>query len=81
MSVAEKVKEIILKILDVKEDEVTPAATLIDDLQATSIDLVEIFTAFENTFDVEIDSKKGEKIVTVQDAIDMLNTAIAEKGA
>jgi len=81
MTVEEKVKEILLRILDIKEEEIVPQASFIQDLHATSIDLVEIFTAFENAFDVEIDSKVGEKIITVQNAIDFLKSALDQKGA
>ena len=81
MSVEEKVKEILLEILDIKEEDIVPTATFIDDLKATSIDLVEIFTAFQNTFDVNIDEAQIAKVKTVQDAIDLLQSAIARKGA
>jgi acyl carrier protein len=80
MSAEAKVKEILLEILDVNEGEIVPAATFIDDLGATSIDLVEIFTAFENTFNVRIDSQAGGKVKTVQDAIDLVQVALGEKG-
>ena len=80
MSVEEKVKEILLEILDIKEEDIVPTATFIDDLKATSIDLVEIFTAFQNTFDVNIDEAQIAKVKTVQDAIDLLQSALAQKG-
>jgi acyl carrier protein len=80
MNVEEKVKEILLEILDVKEDDIVPTATFIDDLGATSIDLVEILTAFQNTFDVEINDVQASKLKTVQDAIDLIQSAIARKG-
>jgi acyl carrier protein len=80
MSAEAKVKEILLEILDVNEGEIVPAATFIDDLGATSIDLVEIFTAFENTFNVRIDSQAGGKVKSVQDAIDLVQVALGEKG-
>jgi acyl carrier protein len=81
MDVGAKVKEIILEILDVQEADIVPSATFIDDLGATSIDLVEIFTAFENTFDVRIDPQGGGKVETVQDAIDLVQNGLAQKGA
>jgi acyl carrier protein len=80
MSVDAKVKEILLEILDIKEEDIVPTATFIDDLGATSIDLVEIFTAFENTFNVRIDSQGGGKVKTVQDAIDLVEGGLGEKG-
>ncbi len=77
----EKVKEIVLEILDVKPEDVVPTAMFIDDLNATSIDLVEIITALQNTFDVNISEEEAQKIRTVQDAVDFLKTAIANKEA
>ena len=79
-STEEKVKEILLEILDIKEEDVVPTATFVDDLGATSIDVVEIMTAFENTFDLEIGPEHASKVKTVQDAIDLLKMAIDQKG-
>jgi acyl carrier protein len=81
MTVEEQVKEVLLEILDVKEEDIAPTATFIDDLKATSIDLVEIFTAFQNTFDVNIDEAQVAKVKTVQDAIDLVKSAVAQKGS
>jgi acyl carrier protein len=81
MNVEQKVKEILLEILDVKEEDIVPTATFIDDLKATSIDLVEILTAFQNSFDINIDEAQAAKLKTVQDAIDLLKSAIAQKQA
>jgi len=79
MIVEHKVKEILLEILDVKEEEIVPQASLIDDLRANSIDLVEIFTAFENTFDLEINDAQASKLKNVQDAVDFLKAKINQK--
>jgi acyl carrier protein len=82
MNVEEKVKEVLLEILDIKEEDIVPNARFIDDLKATSIDLVEIVTALQNTFDVNIDETQVTKMQTVQDAVDFLKAALAEqKGA
>jgi len=81
MSVEEKVKEIFLEILDVKEEDIVPTARFIDDLGATSIDLVEIFTAIQNTFDVNISEEQASKLTTVQEAVAYLQSVIAQKGA
>lgn len=81
MNVEEKVKEILLEILDVKEEDIVPTATFIDDLRATSIDLVEIFTAFQNTFDVNIGEEQVSKVRTVQDAIDLVKSVLSQKEA
>ena len=81
MNIEQKVKEILLDILDVQEKEIVPSASFIDDLKATSIDLVEILTAFQNAFDINIDESQASRLKTVQDAIDLLQTAVAQKEA
>ena len=79
-TVEEQVTEILLSILDVKPEEIVPTATLMD-LNATSIDIVEILTAIQNTFDVNITEEEAQKIRTVGDAIDRLKAALAAKDA
>ena len=80
MDVERKVKEILLEILDIKEEDIVPTATFIDDLKATSIDLVEILTAFQNTFDININESQASRLKTVQDAIDLIKASIATEG-
>lgn len=79
MTVDEKVRDIILKILDVKPRDVVSSASFRDDLKATSLDLVDILAAFQNTFNVEIDDQQALKINTVQDAVDFLNASIGPR--
>ena len=78
-TVEEKVKEVLLEILDVKPEDIVPTATFIDDLKVTSIDLVEILTALQNAFDVNITEEEAQKIRTVQDVVDYLKAALAKK--
>jgi acyl carrier protein len=78
MTVEEHVRAIILTILDVKEKDIVPSASLRDDLRATSLDLVDILTAFQNTFDVEIDDQQAAKLNTVQDAVDFLTSSLQQ---
>lgn len=80
-NVEEKVKSVLLEVLDVKPEAIVPTASFIDDLNATSIDIVEILTALQNTFDVNISDEEAQKIQTVQDAVNFLKAAIAQKGA
>jgi acyl carrier protein len=80
MDVERKVNEILLEILDIKAEDIAPTATFIDDLKATSIDLVEIFTALQNAFDIDIDEAHVAKVKTVQDATELVTAAIAAKG-
>ena len=79
VDVEAKVKAILLEILDVNEEEVVPAARVVDDLNATSIDLVEIVAALQNTFDVDIDDAQVARLRTVQDIVDSFKAAIAGK--
>ena len=69
MTVAEKVKEMIIKQLDSKESEVVPEARFIDDLGADSLDIVELLMALEDEYGLEIPDEDAEKIETVGDAI------------
>lgn len=69
MSVSEKVKEMIVKQLDVSKDAVVPEAKFIDDLGADSLDIVELVMALEDEFGIEIPDEDTEKMETVGDAI------------
>ncbi len=69
MSVAEKVRNIIVEQLGVDSDEVKPEASFTDDLGADSLDIVELVMAFEEEFDIEIPDEDAEKIATVQNAV------------
>ena len=56
---------------------VAPGASLVDDLGADSLDTVELVIAFETAFDVEIPQVDVDRIRTVQDAIDYIETRVA----
>jgi acyl carrier protein len=77
MSVAEKVKSIIVEQLGVDADEVTPAASFTDDLGADSLDIVELVMAFEEEFGIEIPDEDAENITTVQDAINYIDQHVS----
>jgi len=70
----ERIKEIIMEQLGVEEEQITPEASFIDDLGADSLDTVELVMAFEEEFDVEIPDEDAEKIRTVLDVIEYLNS-------
>ena len=72
MSVADKVKNIIVDQLGVDADEVTGAASFTDDLGADSLDIVELVMAFEEEFGIEIPDEDAEKIGKVQQAVDYI---------
>jgi acyl carrier protein len=74
----EKVKKIIVEQLGVEESEVTPEASITDDLGADSLDQVELVMAFETEFNIDIPDEEAEKIKTVGDAVIKID-ATAEK--
>ncbi|WP_341525043.1 acyl carrier protein [Nostoc sp. UHCC 0302] len=69
----EKVKKVIADQLEVAPEKIVPEARFTDDLQADSLDLVELVMALEEEFEVEIPDEDAEKILTVQDAADYIN--------
>ncbi len=72
MSVAERVKQIIVEQLGVDEAQVEPSASFVDDLGADSLDIVELVMAFEEAFDLDIPDEDAEKITTVKNAVDYI---------
>jgi len=74
MSVEQKVREIIVEQLGVEESQVTDEAKFVDDLGADSLDTVELVMALEEAFDLEIPDEDAEKITSVGDAINYINS-------
>ncbi|RAO99626.1 acyl carrier protein [Petrotoga sp. 9PW.55.5.1] len=68
----QKVKEVIVDTLSVDENEVTLDASFTDDLDADSLELVDLTMAFESEFGVTIEDDELEKIKTVEIAVNML---------
>ena len=73
----EKVKKIIVEQLGVDEAEVTPEASITDDLGADSLDQVELVMAFETEFNIDIPDEEAEKIKTVGDAVKRIEESTA----
>ena len=73
-NIDERVKKIVIEQLGVKEDEVSSSSSFVDDLGADSLDTVELVMALEEEFECEIPDEEAEKITTVQQAIDYVNT-------
>ncbi len=69
MAVFDKVKEIIVKELNVAEEKVTLDASLKDDLGADSLDAVEIVMSIEDEFGIEINNEQAESISTIADLV------------
>ncbi len=71
--VFEQVREILVERLDVKEDDVNIGAHLRDDLEADSLDLVELIMDLEERFGVKISDEEAQSITTVGEAVDFLS--------
>lgn len=72
----QKLKDIIVDVLNVSEEDITMETTFVDDLGADSLDIFQIIMGIEETFDIEIDNEDAEKIVTVGDAVEQIKNAI-----
>jgi acyl carrier protein len=69
----ERLRKIIADQLGVAEDEVVPEASFIEDLNADSLEMVDLIISLEEEFGVQVSDEDAEKIKTVKDAIDYLN--------
>lgn len=72
----EKLQQIIAEVLNVDASEVMPGTTFTEDLGADSLDLYQIILGVEDAFDIEIPQEEVEKIVTVADAIDLIQRVV-----
>ena len=72
-STYERLSKIVVEQLGVDEADVKPAASFVDDLNADSLDLVELVMSLEEEFGTEISDEDAEKIRTVQDAVDFVD--------
>lgn len=68
----EKIRAIIADKLSVNEDEITMETAFIDDLNADSLDIVELIMALEDELDMEIADEDAEKFVTVGDVVEYI---------
>jgi acyl carrier protein len=75
--IAEKVRRIVARELRRPLDEVKPGASFIQDLQADSLEIVELVMAMEREFDVKIPDAEAEKMRTVTDAVGFIRSALA----
>ena len=68
-----RVRDIIVQLLGVDEDQVVPAARFREELEADSLDLVELIMAFEEEFEGEISDEDAQKITTVAEAVSYID--------
>ena len=68
----ERLKKIIVEQLGVDEEEVTPTASFVEDLNADSLDLVELIMSLEEEFGIEISDEDAERIQKVSDAVEYI---------
>ncbi len=72
----EKLKTVIAEVLNVDPEEITLETTFMDDLGADSLDVFQIIMGIEEEFDIEIPAEKAEKITTVEEAVEMIKSAL-----
>lgn len=72
----EKLQQIIAEVLNMEPEEITLAATFVDDLGADSLDIFQIVMGIEEEFDIEIPTEVAENIVTVNDAVEQIKNAL-----
>jgi len=78
-SVEERISEIIVELLGVDAAKVVPEASFREDLEADSLDLVELIMAFEEEFGSEISDEEAQKITTVGEAIQYVKTRMIQE--
>ncbi len=74
----ERLKKLVAEQLGVEEEKIVPSATFLDDLNADSLDLVELVMSLEEEFGVEITDEEAEKLRTVGDAEEFIKAHIQE---
>ena len=72
----EKLQGIIAEVLNIEPEDVTMAATFVDDLGADSLDIFQIIMGIEEEFDIEIPNEAAEQIVPVGDAVEQIKNAL-----
>jgi len=72
----EQLKKLVVEMLEIDESKVVPEASFADDFSADSLDFIELITAVEDTFKIEIPDEDAENLQTVQDAIDYIESKI-----
>ncbi|MGI6452150.1 MAG: acyl carrier protein [Syntrophomonadaceae bacterium] len=79
MSVFEEVRQIIVEIKDIPEEEISLESRFDEDLEADSLDVVEMLMLLEEKFDIQIPEEVAESLKTVKDAVDYIEERLSEK--
>jgi acyl carrier protein len=72
-----RLKELIIELLEIDEAEVKPEASFMDDFGADSLDIIELLTAVEEAFKIEIPDEDAGRLQTVQNAADYIAAKVA----
>ena len=75
-NVFEQIRSLVVELLEVDETEVVPQSSFVDDFNADSLDLIELITAVEDTFKIEIPDEDMMELKTVQDAVNYVEAKI-----
>jgi len=73
----EKLQGIIAEVLNIEPEEITMGSTFVDDLGADSLDIFQIIMGIEEEFDIEIPTEAAEQIVSVNDAVEQIKSALS----
>lgn len=76
MQVFEELKKIIVEIKDIPEDEIQLESSFADDLEADSLDIVEMLMLLEEKFDIQIPEDEAAKLKTVKNVVDYVEAKI-----
>ncbi len=76
VAIKEKIVDIISNQLGIEKGDITPEASVVDDLGADSLDVVELVMALEEEFNLEIPDEEAEKIKSVQDIFNHMSSAL-----
>jgi acyl carrier protein len=76
LEIKNRVVEIIANQLGIEQEDVAGQASVVDDLGADSLDVVELVMALEDEFDLEIPDEEAEKIISVQNIFDYMESAL-----
>ena len=72
----EKIQAIIAKVLNIYPSKITPETTFVDDLDADSLDVLQIIMGIEDEFHIQIPDDAADNIITVADAVNQIKSAL-----